>query len=101
MPKLTLNTKEVEVLEVEIGENIYKIPLGTELTRKELAALSDQAKVMGYFEKYLGKSVMDKLKFGEISQIIHAWNSATEEASGLKVGESSASRNSRRNTARR
>jgi len=101
MPKLVLDNKEVEVLEVEIEDKIYKIPLGTELTRKELAALSDEEKTMKFFEKHLGKDVMDKLKYGQISKIIHAWNDATEEASGLKVGESSASRNLRRNTARR
>ena len=101
MPELNLNRKEVEVLTVNIEGKSYNIPLGTSLKRKELAKLTDEKEVMKFFEKYLGKSVMDKLKYGEISQIIHAWNNATEEASGLKVGESSASRNSRRNTARR
>ena len=101
MPKLNLDNKEVEVLEVEIGENTYKIPLGSSMTRKELAELSDEDKVIGFFEKYIGADVMDTLLYGQISKLIHAWNDATEEACGLKVGESSASRNSRRNTARR
>ena len=102
MPKLVLETKkEVEVLEVEIEGKTYNIPLGSELTRGKLAELADEDKTMEFFEEYLGKELMDRLKFGQISQIVRAWNDATEKASGLKVGESSASRNLRRNTARR
>ena len=101
MPKLVLDKKEVEVLEVEIEGKTYNIPLGTELTRKQLTEMADEDKTMAFFEKYLGKNLMDRLKYGEISQIVHAWNDATEEASGLKMGESYASRNSRKNTARR
>lgn len=101
MPKLVLDQKEIEVLEIEFGEETYKIPLGTELTRKELAELSDDDKIMEWFEQFIPAEVLDTIPYKQIIQIIKTWSKATEDASGLKLGELSASRNSRRNTARR
>ena len=38
---------------------------------------------MKFFEKYLGKEVMDDLSIGELKQIIDAWAKATQaEANG-------------------
>ena len=89
MPKeLTLKTNETEVLKINIGDKSYSIPLGMELTRKELAKLNKEEAVMEFFEKYLGKEVMEKLTINQIKQIITAWGEATEETSGVKLGDS-------------
>ena len=88
MPELTLNRKETEVLVVNIEGKSYSIPLGTSLKRKQLAKLNKEDEVMKFFEEYLGKDVMDDLTIGEIKEIITAWSKATEEASGVKLGES-------------
>lgn len=88
MPELTLNKKEVEVLKVNIEDKSYSIPLGTSLTRKELAKLDKSDAVMEFFEKHLGKDVMDNLSIGQIKQIIEAWSKATQELSGTSLGES-------------
>lgn len=88
MPELTLNRKEVEVLKVNIEDKTYSIPLGTSLKRAELAKLKTEDEVMTFFEKYLGKELMEDLSVGEIKQIIDAWSDATKKSGGLTLGES-------------
>lgn len=88
MPELTLNRKEVEVLKVNIDDKTYSIPLGTSLKRAELAKLKTEDEVMTFFEKYLGKELMEDLSVGEIKQIIDAWSDATKKSGGLTLGES-------------
>ena len=88
MPELNLTRKEIEVLKVNIEGESYSIPLGTSLKRKDLAKLKTNDEVMKFFEKYLGKDLMEDLTIGEIKAIITAWSKATEEASGVKLGES-------------
>lgn len=87
MPELTLNRKEVEVLKVNIEDKTYSIPLGTSLKRAELAKLKTEDEVMKFFEKYLGKKLMEDLSIGEIKQIIDAWSEATKKSGGVTLGE--------------
>ena len=85
--ELTLNRKEVECLKVNIEDKSYMIPLGPSLKRKELAKMDKEEEVMKFFEKHLGKELMDDLSIGELKQIIEAWSKATQDASGQKLGE--------------
>ena len=87
MPELTLNRKELEVLKVNIEDKSYSIPLGTSLKRSELAKLKSEEEVMKFFEKYLGKELMEDLSIGEIKQIIDAWSEATKKSGGVTLGE--------------
>ena len=87
MPELTLNRKELEVLKVNIEDKSYSIPLGTSLKRAELAKLESEEEVMKFFEKYLGKELMEDLSIGEIKQIIDAWSEATKKSGGVTLGE--------------
>ena len=87
MPELNLTRKEIEVLKVNIEDKSYSIPLGTSLKRSELAKLKTEDEVMKFFEKYLGKELMDDLSVGEIKQIIDAWSEATKKAGGVTLGE--------------
>lgn len=89
MPNFTLNRNKKEVLKVKIDGKEYSIPLGFSLKRKELAKLDKEAEVMKFFEKYLGKEVMDDLSIGELKQIIDAWAKATqaEATGGESLGE--------------
>ena len=87
MPEITLNHKEVEVLKVNIEDKSFSIPLGTSLKRSELAKLKTEDEVMKFFEKYLGKDLMDDLSVGEIKQIIDAWSEATKKSGGVTLGE--------------
>lgn len=88
MPELTLNRKEIEVLTVNIEGKSYNIPLGTSLKRKEIAKLNKESEVLKFFEEHLGKELMDDLSIGELKQIVEAWTKATQEASGVNLGES-------------
>lgn len=85
--ELTLKRKEREVLVVNIEDKKFSIPLGTSLKRKELAKLNKDEEVMKFFEKHLGTEVMDDLTVGEIKSIIDAWTKATQESSGVSLGE--------------
>ena len=87
MPEITLNRKEVEVLKVNIEDKSYSIPLGTSLKRKDIAKLKSEDEVMKFFEKYLGKELMEDLTIGEIKQIIDAWSEATKKSGGVTLGE--------------
>ena len=87
MPELNLNRKELEVLKVNIEDKSYSIPLGTSLKRSELSKLKTEDEVMKFFEKYLGKDLMDDLSVGEIKQIIDAWSEATKKSGGVSLGE--------------
>lgn len=87
MPELTLNRKELEVLKVNIEDKSYSIPLGTSLKRSELSKLKKEDEVMKFFEKYLGKELMEDLSIGEIKQIIDAWSEATKKSGGVTLGE--------------
>lgn len=83
---LKLNRKAVECLTVKIEDKTYNIPLGTSLKRKELAKLNKEDEVMNFFSRYI--DCFDDLSIGEIKQIVTAWSKATEDASGLTLGES-------------
>ena len=93
MPELNLNKRREErqkdqTLGVIIGEKTYYIPLGKSLKVKELSKLSEQAEVMKFFEKHLGKEVMDSLSVDDFEAIVEAWSKATQESSGKSLGES-------------
>ena len=83
MPELNLNKRREERqkdqnLGVIIGEKTYYIPLGKSLKVKELSKLSEQAEVMKFFEKHLGKEVMDSLSVDDFEAIVEAWSKATQ-----------------------
>lgn len=84
--ELILDRKEVECLKVVIEGKNYEIPLATSLKRSELTKLKTEEGVMKFFEEYLGKELFDDLSIGEIKQIVTAWSKATEEASGVSLG---------------
>lgn len=93
MPELNLNKSREERsndqnLGVVIGDKTYLIPLGKALKVKELSKLSDQNEVMKFFEKYLGKEVMDSLSVADFEAIVEAWSSETKKATGKSLGES-------------
>ena len=89
MPNFDLNKrreerKENNNLGVIIGDKTYFIPLGTALKVKELSKLDKQDEVMKFFEKYLGKEIMDELSVDDFTAIAEAWGKATQEANGGK-----------------
>ena len=92
MPELNLNKRREEKKEqnlgVIIGDKTYYIPLGKSLKVKELSKLSDQTEVLKFFEKHLGKEVMDSLSVDDFEAIVEAWSAETQKASGKSLGES-------------
>lgn len=92
MPNLDLNKRREEAkdntLGVIIGKTTYHIPLGKSLKVKELSKLNEQEEVLKFFEKYLGKEIMDSLSVDDFEAIVEAWSSATKKASGKSLGES-------------
>ena len=101
MPKLILNEKEVHTLDVVIGEKTYGIPLGSSLNQKQLEKLGDVKEMRAYIEGYLWPGALDELQIYQVKQIIDAWSEETAKETGIPLGKTSASRNSRKRTARR
>lgn len=102
---LDLNNKavEVEVLEVNIGEATYKIPLGGNMTMKQVNAIQNMSNVDDVFEmlkRYIPEEVLEELTITQITTIIKAWSDATRESAGLSMGESKALRSSSESIAR-
>lgn len=100
MPKIVLNTQEVEVLEVVIDGKTYSIPLGSSMSTKELQELDDK-KTRDFIESHLWPGALEELQVRLVKQICDAWSEETAKACGLTLGKLPASRNSRKRTARR
>lgn len=101
MPKLILNDKEVHTLDVVIDDKTYAIPLGSSLSQAELEKLSDIKKMRAFIESHLWPGALDELQVRLVKQIIDAWSEETAKETGISLGKRSASRNSRKSTARR
>ena len=100
---LNLNDKavEVEVLEVNIGEGTYKIPLGSNMTIKQVNSIQQMESVNDFLKDYIPEEVLEELTIIQLTEIIKAWNTATQESVGMTVGELKALRGSSKSTARR
>ena len=100
MPKIVLNTNEVEVLEVVINDKTYSIPLGSSMSTKELEKL-DEKKTRAFIESHLWPGALDELQVRLVKQLCDAWSEETAKACGLTLGKYPASRRSQKRTARR
>lgn len=100
---LNLNDKavEVEVLEVNIGEGTYKIPLGSNMTIKQVNSIQQMESVNDFLKAYIPEEVLDELTIIQLTEIIKAWNTATQESVGMTMGELKALRGSSKSIARR
>lgn len=100
---LNLNDKavEVEVLEVNIGEATYKIPLGSSMTMNQIESIQRLKSINEFLKDYIPEEVLEKLTIMQLTEIIKAWNNATKESAGLTLGELKALRGSSKSTARR
>lgn len=77
----------VEVIEFDIEGKTYTVPLATGLLRSELEKLTTQDALADFFRQQIGAEVWDKLVTGAQRKISDAWSKASQEASGVKVGE--------------
>lgn len=99
---LDLNNKavEVEVLEVNIGEATYKIPLGGNMTMKQVESIQRMKNINDFLKDYIPEEVLEELTIVQLTEIIKAWNDATQESVGMTLGELKALRGSSKNIAR-
>ena len=88
MAKINLNNKPIEVLDIEIGDKTYKIPLGSSLPLKKAKAIKDEESVMEFLRDYMPEAVVDNLTIAQLAQIMNAWSEETKKASGISLGES-------------
>ena len=89
MKEITLGSqpKENNFLRVKIGDESYDVPLGGTLKPRELAKMTTNDKVMAFFEKYIPKKIVEDLCLDDFNALSNAWVEATQEASGVSVGE--------------
>ena len=88
MAKISLNDKPIEVLDIEIGDKTYKIPLGSSLPLKKTKSIKDEESVMAFLRDYMPEKVVDNLTIAQLAQIMNAWSEETKKASGISLGES-------------
>lgn len=98
---LNLNDKAVEVLEVNIGEATYKIPLGSNMTMKQVKSIQTMESINDFLKDYIPEEVLEELTIIQLTEIIKAWHNATRESVGMTMGELKASHSSSKSTARR
>ena len=100
---LDLNNKavEVEVLEVNIGEATYKIPLVGNMTMKQVESIQQMKSINDFLKDYIPEDILERLTIVQLTEIIKAWNDATKESVGMTLGELKALRGSSKSTARR
>lgn len=88
MAKINLNNKLIDVLEIDIGDKTYKIPLGSSLPLKKAKTIKDEESVMEFLREYMPEKVVDNLTIAQLAQIMNAWSEETKKASGISLGES-------------
>ena len=88
MAKINLNNKPIDVLDIEIGDKTYKIPLGSSLPLKKAKSIKDEDTVMEFLRDYMPDEVVDNLTIAQLAQIMNAWSEETKKASGISLGES-------------
>ena len=102
MPNVYALTKPDDAyLTVQIGSELYKIPLTDSLKHSDVRKLSRYYQegnnmavydyVCDWFERFIPKEILDELSEGEIKQLIDLWKKGNEVAAGMSLGESSAS----------
>lgn len=93
MREITLGSRPIEVLRVNIGKETYSLPLAGSLSVKEAAGMDSQEKVIAFFQKHIPKDVLEQLTVDDLTALSQAWSEESEKA-GSKLGESAALRNS-------
>lgn len=102
MPNVYVLKKQDDAfLTVQIGSELYKIPLTKSLKHSEVRKISryyqegNNMAVYDYFcdlfERFIPKEILDQLDEGEFDQLIELWKKGNEVATGMSLGESSAS----------
>lgn len=87
MAKIVVENNVCEVLEVEIGDKTYNVPLGSSLSYKKLNSLKSTPEFMAFFMEYIPEEVFNTLTVANISAIIKEWNKATEQDAGIGLGK--------------
>ena len=94
MAEFTLKRHKAKTLKINIGDNSYYLPLSGSMKPKEVAGLDTVEATLAFMKKFIPEEVIDDLTQDEYNELVKAWGEASQEASGLKPGESSASRSS-------
>ena len=89
MEKLVLGKKKsVNVLKVEIAGKTYSVPLAGSLTLKELEAIkSDDNIGSNFFGKYIPQEIISDLTLDDFKALNDTWKKASQDASGVDLGE--------------
>lgn len=87
MAKIVVDNNIREVLEVQIGEATYNVPLGSSLNYKKLNSLKTTDEFMAFFMEYIPEDVFDTLSVANITAIIAEWTKATEQVGGVSLGK--------------
>lgn len=82
MASFTLEKKEPNWFELNIGKDSFKIPLADSLTYDEAKSFEDQSidSLVGFFGKYIDKKIAAALTLNDWKTIMQAWQDASQKA---------------------
>jgi len=90
--KYTLqDTQEDDLLELNIGNETFNIPLATGMTLEEAYTMNTMDGAISFFKKYIRKEVADALTLGKWQELLVVWMNASQNAKkdgDLTPGES-------------
>lgn len=92
MKEITLDQPK-EVLQVNIGDKAYSIPLAGSLPFTDAIKLRKLGKeerldfVIDFIKKHIPEEVFNTLTMDSVMQIFTAWNAASKESQGVTPGE--------------
>ena len=87
MTEITLGSKTIKTLKVNIGDSAYSIPLAGSLTIAEMKKFQKDEDGFSFFEKYIPRKILESLTMDEFKELSEAWKVASADGSNVPVGE--------------
>ena len=89
---MKLTTKIRRTLAVEIGEDVYQLPLAGSMTPEELEGVNTFEGTVAFIRAHIPAEITAGFTIEDYNEITAAWAKESEAAAGVPLGESSASR---------
>jgi len=88
MAMLKLGNKKVKTMSVDIGGDVYKIPLAGSMSIKDLNLAETAEGTLEWLKKYIPDDVVDSLARDDYNLLVNTWaEESKKDSDGASVGE--------------
>jgi len=88
MAMLKLRNKKVKTMSVDIGGDVYKIPLAGSMSIKDLNLAETAEGTLEWLKKYIPDDVVDSLARDDYNLLVNTWaEESKKDSDGASVGE--------------